>query len=468
MNRKVLGIVIAGAACLGWDLFKRLATRHNRGIARGKRIVILGGGFGGVEASRELERLLPGHDNGEVILVNQSDYLLFTPMLTEAVGGNIQPHHIIVPLKSYTRRTKVVVGEVESIDLHKREVSIGGLERQTLTADHLVIALGASSNFHHAPGVEQSAVTMKTLEDAYRVKQGALALVKGAAWENNAEERAAMLTFLVAGGGYTGVETIAALNDMVREAAARHENLKESEIRMVLAEPMYRIMSEVTEDLASYSQEELEKAGVEVLVKTGVKGAVGNTVELSNGEKIRACTFIWTAGVEANKLVAQLDAPQGKGKALKVTGELALHNFSGVWALGDCAEIPRQDGEGNYTNTAQNATREGKLVARNIVRKLRNLPQQPFRYTPIGELAIVGRRRGVARIYNQNFSGFTAYVLWRLIYFAKLPSMTQRLRVLSDWVLDAVLGPVAEFHYVSAAPRNKKLKPSRKIAASAR
>ena len=455
MNRKVLGIAVGVAACLGWDLVKRISIRHNRGIAKGKRFVILGGGFAGVEASRELERLLPEPDNGEIVLVNQNEFLLFTPMLTEAVGGEIQPHHIIVPLKPYVRRTKIVVGPVENIDLKNRTVSVGGLEGQTLRADQLVISLGASSNFHHAPGVEQSAIQMKTLEDATRVRQGALVLVKAAAREYEPAERDAMLTFLVAGGGYTGVETIAALNEMVRETSARYESLAGVQIRMIIVEPLERLMSEVTEDLAAYSQKQLEAAGIRVLLKTGVRSAQGDLIELTNGDKIRARTFIWSAGVEANKLVGQLDASKGKSKGLKVTSELRLKEFEGVWAIGDCAEVPRLDGKGNYGATAQNATREGKQSARNIVKLLRNQPLQPFRYTPIGELALVGRRRGVARIYNKNFCGFTAYVLWRMVYFAKLPSMRQRIRVLSDWLLDAVLGPTAKFHSLSAPPREK-------------
>ena len=336
-----------------------------------------------------------------------------------------------------------------------------------LTGDQLVIALGATSNFHHAPGVEKTATTVKTLEDANRIRQGALGLVKSAAGVTDPEERRAMLTFVVAGGGYTGVETIAALNELVRETAAPHERIRDSEIQMVIVEPLDRLMMEVTADLAAYSQKILQGSGIRVLLNTGVKSAEGDTIELTNGEKIRARTFIWTAGIEPNRLVTELDAPKGKSKALQVTAELALKQFEGVWALGDCADVPQPGGKGPYGATAQNATREGKHVARNIVRLLRGQPLKPFQYKPIGELSLVGRRRGVARIYNRNFSGFTAYVLWRLIYFGKLPSMSQRLRVLSDWLLDALLGPAAKFQYIPAAPAPEKITPSRQDAASA-
>ena len=455
MNKKVLAIMVAAAGSLGWDLFRRLSTRNNRGIAKGKRIVILGGGFAGVEAARGLERLLPEPDNGEIVLVNNTEYLLFTPMLTEAAGGDIQPHHIIVPLASYTHRTRIILGEVQQIDLEKRTALVGGATPQTLVADELVICLGASSNFHHVPGVEQSAIEMKTLSDANRLRLGALASVKSAGREQDPGVRSALLTFLVAGGGYTGVETIAGLNELVREAADT-EGIAEKDIHVVLAEPADRLMSEVTEDLAAYTQKQLEAAGVQVLLKTGVKSAQGDTVELTNGEKIRTRNFVWAAGVEANKVVATLPAPKGKSKGLQVSGTLSLEKFKGVWALGDSAEVPRPDGKGTYGATAQNALREGKLVARNIVRSLRGQPLKPFSYTPIGELSLVGRRRGVALVYGLKFSGFTAYAMWKLVYLAKLPLMSQRLRVLSDWILDAVLGPAQKLQYLEAAPLQKQ------------
>ena len=218
-------------------------------------------------------------------------------MLTEAVGGEIQPHHIIVPLKPYVRRTKIVVGPVENIDLEESHSFSGRSRRANASGGSVGDFLGASSNFHHAPGVEQSAIQMKTLEDATRVRQGALVLVKPRHASTILAEIDAMLTFLVAGGGYTGVETIAALNEMVRETSARYESLAGVQIRMIIVEPLERLMSEVTEDLAAYSQKQLEAAGIRVLLKTGVRSAQGDLIELTNGDKIRARTFIWSAGM---------------------------------------------------------------------------------------------------------------------------------------------------------------------------
>ena len=449
MDRKVVAVSVSLLACLGRDIYTKLRKRRNAGVAKGQRIVILGAGFAGVEAARELARLLPDENNGEIVLVNKDDYLLFTPMLTQAVGGRIEPNHIIVPLQSFSKRIKRVIGMVKNIDLHTRTVSLEGADTDTITADQLIICLGSSANFHHVPGAEKNATTMKTLEDAYGVRQSALSLVKAAARERNEEERKAMLTFVVAGGGYTGVETIAALNELVRESISRYTNLDESDVQMVIAEPTGRLMAETTADLAAYAQKQLERAGIRVLLKTGVKSAHDSTIELTNGEQIRARTFIWSAGIEPNTLAMQLDAPKGQHKGLQANDCLALENFSGVWAVGDNADVPQPNGKGNYGATAQNAIREGKLVARNVVRQLKGEPLRPFTYKPIGELALVGRYRGVALVYGFTFSGFIAWAMWRAVYWAKMPTIKQRLRVLADWCMDLLLEPVGESHFVA-------------------
>jgi len=452
----LVGLGIAAVVCTVARPSKGKPRRLNSGVAKGKRVVILGGGFAGAAASQELSRLLPEADNGEIVLVDEHDYLLFTPMLTEAVGGKVEAHHITVPLESVGKRVRTQQGTVKDVDLRSHTVSFEGPEAKPLSADILVLALGSSVNFHHVPGAEDRAFTVKTLEDAEKIRESALSLVKGASRESDPAERAAMLTFVIAGGGYTGVETIAALNEMVRENVKAHSDLKSSEVRMIIAEPLGRLMSEVSEDLATYTQRELEQAGIDVRLRTGIKSVNGDEIHFSNGEKIRARTFIWAAGVEANELMPRLGAPTGKSKGLKVDSCLALSGYRDTWATGDCAEIPQPGKKGHYAPTAQNATREGKHVAQNIVRTLKGEAPVPFKYTPIGELAIVGRRRGVARVYGHNFSGLVAWAMWRVVYIAKMPSMSQRLRVLGDWVLDATLGAPAEHHYQAVRPRHDR------------
>ncbi len=454
---KILLAAAAGFVYTLWNGRTLSVRKRNSALARGKKFVVIGGGFAGVEAARELAHQLSGHDDSaQVILVDKRDYLLFTPMLTEAVGARVQPHHIIVPLSSFSKRVRLIKGTVKDINLAFRTVTFEEDELAPLEADHIVIALGANSNFHHIPGVESAAYSLKTLDDAQAIRQGAIEMLKLASNEVDTYIRQSMLTFVVAGGGYTGVEGIAALNELLREKVLNYPTLDQQDVRTILVEPLDRLMTEVTPDLASYSQKQLEKAGVQVILKTAIKGVSGDQIELSTGERIHSKTLIWTAGVRANPLVSQLGAPTGKGKAVKVDGCLSVPNVSGVWAVGDCAEIPDSNGQ-TYAQTAQNATREGRLVARNIFRALRGDPLKTFRYKPIGELALVGHRKGVARIYGINFSGFIAYALWRAIYIAKMPSISQRLRVLSDWMLDVTLGSVAEYNANALPTRHREL-----------
>ncbi len=444
----VLAATIACTVLIGRKAADR---KRNAQLAKGKRFVIVGGGFGGTGAAGELARLLPeAGDNSEIILIDRNDYLLFTPMLTEAVGATIESHHIIVPLKSFSSRIHVVKGVVKAIDLATKTVTFEDEKLQPITADYLVLSLGSTSNFHGIAGVEDAAYTLKTFDDANGIRQNALEMVKAASAEKDPDTRQANLTFVMAGGGYTGVEGIAALNELVRDAVAEYPALDGTPVRTVLVEPADRLMSEVTEDLATYSQKQLEKAGVRVVLKVGIKGVKGDELGLANGERIRASTLIWAAGIRPNHLVSDLGAATGKSKGLKVNGTLALPDVPGVWAMGDCAEVPTPDGKGHYAPTAQNASREGTLVAQNIVRSMRGEQQKPFKYTPVGELALVGKRKGVARVYGMNFSGFIAYTMWRGVYLMKMPSMAQRLRVLSDWSLDFFLGPTGEYRAFSA------------------
>lgn len=430
-------VSIAGGF-IGWRLASKAGTLRSRNLAKGKSIVILGAGFGGREAARELARLLPGRDNGQITLVDQRPYLLFTPMLTEAAGGDVEPWHITSSVDLLPSRVRFVQGTIESLELGTRSVALQN--QNALQADQLLIALGSASNFHHAKGVEEVAFTMKSLEDAEAVCRHALQRVSEAEQEQDPGRRKSLLTFVVAGGGYTGVETMAALNDLVRDEVKRRPALNPAEIRMMIVEPLERIMLEVTPDLADYAQQQLEARGVEIALRVGIREATPDMIRLEDGREIRSGTLIWTAGVMPSSVVQKVDGPKGRQHGLKVEATLAVPGKPGVWAVGDCAEIPQEGSGGkNYTPTAQNATREGVHVARNIVRSLRGEPLKPFRYTQIGELALVGRRRGVARIYGWNFSGFIAWAMWRAIYLSKMPGILQRLRIASDWFMSCFI-----------------------------
>lgn len=406
------------------------------------KIMILGAGFGGVYCARELVRLLPHHDDGKIVLVDQHNFFLFTPMLTEIVGGMIDPSHIVNAVRRLSPCVHFVQGRVDSIDLHTRQVTVAvgendaniPEETQTYAAEQIVIALGSVTNFRSIPGLSLHALTIDSLGDAATIRNRALALLERADAEEDAEQRRALLTFVVGGGGYSGVETVAALNDLLREAAQAYNRIDPREIRMLLVHAGKRLLPELTPSLAAYAQEQLTERGVEVRLNTPVTGAGEDWVQ-AGMERIATHLLVWSGGLRPSPIIDQLPCKRGKHGGITVDAACRVPEFSGVWALGDCAEIPMGGGE-TYAPTAQNATREGTQVARNIVATLRGQPPKPFRYQPIGELALVGKRTGVARVWGLQFSGVVAWAMWRAVYLAKLPRFNKRVRVLTDWLLD--------------------------------
>lgn len=407
------------------------------------KVIIMGAGFAGTHVARELSRRLP-KEEGQIILIDQNNYSLFTPLLTEVVGGQVDTRHVINAVRTLAPRVHVEQGRVDSIDLAAKRVTIttGGLEngipghQRTLAAEHLVIALGSVTNFHDIPGVREHALTVKSVGDAAAIRNRALALLEAADMEPDAAARRLLLTFVVGGGGFSGVETMAALNDFVRDAATHYPRITADQMRTVLVHPGKQLLPELSSALASYAQQKLRQRGVEIHLNTKIGGAGPDYVELEGGQRIATRLLIWAAGVMPSPVIGALDCQRGDHGGIVVDACCRVPDHPGVWALGDCAEVPQPGGQKSYAPTAQNATREGALVARNIVAAMRGQKPRPFVYKPVGELAIVGSRSGVARIYGLHLSGVVAWVLWRGVYLAKMPRMSKRVRVGLDWLLD--------------------------------
>jgi NADH dehydrogenase len=424
-----------------------------------QRIVILGAGFGGVAAARMLARRLP-RDGCQITLVDQRTFLLFTPMLTELVGGKVLADDIVNAVRRLSPAVRFEHARVEDVELAQKRVRVtrgGGQtglpeEQVTLAADHLVIALGSVTNFHQVSGVREHALTVKSVSEAALIRNRALETVAYAATEQDSEKRRRLLTFVVAGGGFSGVETMAALNDLVRATAKSYGGLDASEIRCMLIYPGKRLLPELSEDLGRYAERKIQQRGVTVVPRTKITGASADTVELEGGRRINAHLFIWTAGVTPSPLVERLDCERGAHGGIVVDACGAVRGRSGVWALGDCAEMPMPGGAGKtYAPTAQNATRAGRQVARNIAATLRGKPPRPFVYTPLGELALVGEHAGVANVRGVRLSGMPAWALWRGVYLAKTPRLSKRIRVGLDWLLDALAGrEIAELPLASS------------------
>jgi NADH:ubiquinone reductase (H+-translocating) len=408
------------------------------GAAAVCRVLILGGGFGGIYAALELERSLRRPCGIEVTLVTRDNYFLFTPMLHEVAASDLEVSAIINPLRKMLRRVRTFSGIIETIDLERKCVTVShgfDAHRHDLHYDHLILALGSSTNLFGLPGLEEFAVTIRTLDDAVELRNRLITYLEEANSECAADQRQPHLTFVVAGAGFAGVETLGGINDFLRTAIRYYPNLNPDFVRTVLISSEEFVLPELGRKLGVYAQRKLAMRGVEVITGVRVTAVRDGMVELSDGQKIRANTLVWAAGNAPNPLIAALPIPKSGGR-IQVNEYLEVPNFPGVWALGDCALVPDGETGGFHPPTAQHALREGQCVARNVAAEILGGRKKPFRFATLGRLAAIGRRSGVANVFGINFSGFSAWWLWRTIYLSKLPRFEKKMRVALDWTLD--------------------------------
>ena len=408
-------------------------------MSNGKpRVVILGGGFGGMYAALEFEKALAKGADLDVTLVNRDNFFLFTPMLHEVAASDLDITNIVSPVRKLLRRVAFFHGDIESIDLnHKRVVLSHGHEEHchSLPYDHLVLALGSTTNFFNLPGLAERALTMKSLDDAIFLRNRLIANLEEADFECSPFSRTPLLNFVVAGGGFAGVETIAAMNDFLREAVRSFPHLREEMLRIILVHPGKVILPELGENLGAYAQRKLMEHKVEIRSNCKVTAVTDREVMLSDGTTVTTNTLVWTAGTCPNSLLDTLPCTKERGRVL-VNEYLEVQDWPGVWALGDCAVVQdRKTGE-PHPPTAQHALREGKVAAKNVLAAIRGDRKKPFLFSTLGRLAPIGKRSGVANILGVNFSGFIAWWLWRTIYLLKLPRFEKKVLVALDWTLD--------------------------------
>jgi NADH:quinone reductase (non-electrogenic) len=406
---------------------------------RPTRIVVLGGGFAGVYAVMELERLLGRDADVEITLVNKDNFFVFTPMLHEVAASDLDLTHIVNPIRKLLRRAAFFHGDVLDIDLAEKAVvvthGVEGSHPHRLEYDHLVLAMGAVTNFFGTPGLAERAFTMKTLGDAIALRNRIIDSLEEGDFECCPNVRRRMMTFVVAGGGFAGVETVAAIYDFMHDALAHYPHLEASDVRVALVHPGAVILPELSEKLGRYAQKKLAARGIELHLEKKVRSFTDEGVLLSDGTLIETANLVWTAGSAPNPLIEQLGCEKERGRIL-VDEFLQVPGWPGVWSLGDCACVPDKASGGFHPPTAQHASRQGKVLAHNVAAELRGGRKRPFAFRMIGQLAAIGRRTGVANILGVNFSGFVAWWMWRTIYLTKLPRFERKVRVALDWTLD--------------------------------
>jgi NADH dehydrogenase len=408
-------------------------------VSLSARIVILGGGFAGATTALQLERLIGRRSDVEIMLLDNENFFTFTPLLPEVPSGSIQSQHIVFPLRALLKHTAVRQAFVRNVDLEAKTVTARhchACAEFSVRFDHLVLALGSVPNFFDLSGLGQHALTMKSLADATALHAQLIDKLEHADLESDVHTRREMLAFVVAGGGFAGVETLSEMNDFVRGAGRYYPRIQQSDIRMVLVHSGDRILPEVSPTLSEYALKKLRSRGIEVRLRTRLAAFNGRRVILNDGEEIPARTMVWTAGTSPSPLLDGINVPRLKNGKVEVNATMEVRDRPGVWALGDIAAIPDVACGNTCPPTAQHALRQGKRLARNIMAKLQGDEPQPFVYRPLGLLAGLGRRAAVAEILGLRFSGFFAWWLWRTIYLMKLPGLERKIRVALDWTLD--------------------------------
>jgi len=406
-------------------------------------IVIVGGGFGGMNVALALDRQLKRGLRAEVTFISRSNFFLFTPLLVEVAAALVESRHVVNPIRRMLKRVRFIEGTAQMVDPVRRTVNFvdqNGRSR-LLSYEHCVLAPGSVAEFFGIQGLAENALTLKTLGDAIRIRNRIIDQLERAVLLSR-EERQALLSFVVAGGGLNGIEVAGELHDFVLKALEDYPLIDRREIRMVLIEMLDRLAQEVSPELGAYAQRNLESRGIEVWLRARVTAYESGRVRVHDGREINTEALIWTAGMRPSPLIHRIPIPhtEGRDERLPVNDYLQVRGYDTLWAVGDCALVPDAGGR-FHPPTAQHAVRQGKHLARNLVASLMGQKLEPFGYRGIGMLATLGRHRGVGRIRGMRLTGFLAWFAWRGYYLFALPGWERRLRVAFDWTLDLLFPP---------------------------
>jgi NADH:ubiquinone reductase (H+-translocating) len=394
-----------------------VATREARGGT-----LVVGGGFAGGYVARYLGK------RGATI-VSRENFMLYTPMLPEAASGTLEPRHVVVPLRMMCPHAELVLGTALELDFTRGRVQVDTAE--DLVNVHyrdLVIALGAVSRTLPIPGLAEHALGFKSLADAIHLRNHVLRRLEAAEAAANEAHRLRELTFVFVGAGYAGVEALAELSDLVRDALRYYPALRHAAQRWVLVDAAPKILPEIPTRLGDYAAERLARRGVEIHVNTTLEELEPHAARLSSGDKILTHTVVWTAGVRPNPLLAELDLPLDEKGRVRVDAALRVEGHEHVWALGDCARVPNEASDEPDPPTSQHALRQSRRLAKNLRGE-----SKPYRYRMLGQVATLGRYKGIADVLGLRLTGFLGWFVTRTYHLYQLPLLSRKLRVVTDW-----------------------------------
>jgi NADH dehydrogenase len=396
-------------------------------------VVIAGGGFGGAAAARELEKVMP-RQSARLVLVNETNFMLYTPFLPEAAAGTLEPRHVVTPLREILKRTYLRLGSIVGHDPEAKTVQLRAKYGQieTLPYDQLLLSLGSVSRTLPVPGLAEHAIGFKDLADAIWLRNHVVETLEEANATEDRARREKLLTYVFVGGGYAGLEALAELQDFAADAMESYPRARLHGMRWVLVEATGRVLPEIDPQLADYALHELRGRGIDIRLETTLEEVGPESARLSNGETLPACTVVWTAGVAPQPILRQLNLPLDERGRVPVDECLKVRGMDSVWAIGDCAAAPDPRG-GLCPPTAQHAVRQGPVAARNIAAQLGVGSPEAFQYRSKASFVNLGRYKAVGRIGNLTFRGFPAWWLARSYHMSQIPGAVRKVRAILDW-----------------------------------
>jgi NADH dehydrogenase len=403
------------------------------------RILVVGGGYVGMYTALRLKRRLQTGE-ASITVVDTQSYMTYQPFLPEAAAGNLEPRHVVVPLRRVLKGCTLLTGRISAIDHASRTAQFVPAEGEprSISYDVIVVAPGSIARTLPIPGLAERGIGFKTVAEAIYLRNQVLARLDLAASTDDVSVRRRALSFLFIGGGYAGIEAIAELEDMARSALRFYPELTARDMRWVMVEATGRILPEVSEDMAEYTVRQLEKRDIEVRRNTKVESVTDGHIVLSDGERFEAETVVWTAGVRPNPLLEATDLPVDDKLRLMCHADLRVKGVDGAWSAGDCAAVPdltKDDPDAMCGPTAQHAVRQAKQLGDNILASLRGQPLTDYRHVFVGSVASLGLHRGVAQLYGVKLRGWPAWFIHRSYHLSRLPTTNRKLRVAGDWTL---------------------------------
>jgi len=416
-----------------------------------KKIVILGSGFAAVECAKKLENEFGNDPEIELVMIGEDNFLLFTPMLPQVASGMIETRHIVFPIRTICKKTKFYEGRIKNVDPYGKLVTLWGTgDKRSISIhyDFLVVALGSETNFFGMADVEKNAYTMKTLNDAVMLRNRIIDMLEQAENETNPILRKSFLNFVVVGGGFAGIETAGELMDLLLDVRKYYPSIQKDDLKVIVLEAMGEILPGFNKKLAEFAKQKLKERGIDIQLKKAVTSFDGNEVTIktldetpkdsidqSEINSIITKTLIWTAGITPVNTIKRSMFKTEKGKIV-INNFLEVPKFPGVFAIGDCALFVDPITNRPFPPTAQIAEAQAKMAAKNLISLIKNSEKEKFVYRSKGQLAIIGKRTGIATFLGMNISGFLAWLIWRNVYLSKIPTFDKKTRVFLDWMID--------------------------------